>query len=99
MASVVNRVGQAWVGRLAKEMEIGADCVVLDPPFLSEESLDTKGYWLRPVACRPAERVRILKKHPFTVLVTLLTGVVRWGAQLVMGYSQGASIVALRPCP
>ena len=44
MASVVNRIGQAWVGRLAKELENDADCVVLDPPFLSEEFLDTKGY-------------------------------------------------------
>ena len=95
----MHKIGRAWVGRLAKALNVGADCVVLDPPFVSEDSLDSKGFWLRPVARRPEERVRLLRKQAFTGLVELLTGVVRWDPQLVMGYGQGAFIVALASMP
>ena len=99
MTSVVNNVGESWVKRLASHLEVGAGCTVLDPPVLSEDSLDSKGYWMRPVARKPEDRVRILRKHIFTGLVTLLNGVVRWGPHVVMGYGQGGLIVALASMP
>ena len=89
MTSVVNDVGESWVKRLAGHLKVGASCTVLDPPFLSEDSLDSKGYWMRPVARKPEDRVKLLRKHIFTSLVTLLNGVVRWGPDIVMGYGQG----------
>ena len=68
-------------------------------PSTLGRAADSTGYWLRPVARKPEERVRLLRKHIFTGLVALLAGVVRWGPHLIMGYGQGAVLVALAAMP
>ena len=73
--------------------------MVLEPPFGSEDPLDSKGYWLRSYARRPKERVRIMRKQAFTSLVSRLVDVVRWGPEAITGSGQGGLIVGLVSVP
>ena len=86
----------AWAERLAAEIGAELHCT---PPFVNEDDLECRGYWLRPVVRKPEERVRLLRKHAFTGLVAMLSGVVRWNPDIVMGYGQGGLVVGLAAVP
>ena len=92
LGPLVKAMSVAWAKRLAAEIGAELHCTLLDPPFANEDDLECRGYWLRPVARKPEERVRLLRKHAFTGLVALLSGI-------VMGYGQGGLVVGLAAVP
>eukprot|EP00973_Karenia_brevis_P063112 8774783-Karenia_brevis.AAC.1 len=57
---------------------------VADPPFQTED-IDCKGYWLKPDAKEHKQRVRKLKSHVSSALVTLLNAVGRARLRLIVG--------------
>ena len=75
------------------------DCQVLDPPCASEDDIDCRGFWLRPMARQSAQQVKLLRKQSFASLIVVLEGVARWQPDLLLGYGQGGTIAALASMP
>ena len=56
-----------------------------DPPFDVEESVDGKGYWMKPVHSTADGRRKLLRKQIFTSLVHALGEIVKQQARVVLG--------------
>eukprot|EP00973_Karenia_brevis_P049154 6817140-Karenia_brevis.AAC.1 len=71
---------------------------VADPPFQTDD-IDCKGYWLKPDAKEPKQRVKKLRSQVSSALVTLMNAVERVRPRLIVGQGQGGTIAAASTFP
>ena len=102
----VNRQLAAWKAALLKWLSpadpgesLRLRMMVCACPFDVETSIDGKGFWANPVHRLYDERKKILRKHLFTSIVHALSDLVRHQSRVILGYGQGAVVVALMSQP
>ena len=70
-----------------------------DPGFDREGDIDGQAFWMRPVAHKPEDRRKLLRKQLFSSLILALGYVVRFQARIILGVGQGAVIAGLLSLP
>ena len=96
--SVTQKKREAWKLRLDEEYSVDTTIAVADPPFQISD-LDCKGYWLKPEGNTQEKRVKALRKHVNSALVSLLNDVEKHRPRLVLGEGQGGVVVAMAALP
>ena len=81
--------GEGWKVRLR----------ACDPPFDVPESVDGKGYWMKPVHTTSDGRRKLLRKQIFTSVVHALGEIVKQQARVVVGVGQGGLVCILLGLP
>ena len=99
MEEEVTGLANKWTQRIAAEVRADLQCTLLDPPFEGDRDIESRGFWMRPVASTEERRLKMLRQHAFTSLNCLLEGVAKWEPDVIVGYGQGGLIAALSSLP
>ena len=94
-----DRRAEFWRDHAHHGLRVRVKLVRGDPGFDRDGEIDGQCYWVRPVAFKPEDRRKLLRKQIFASLVLVLGYVVKYQARLIMGEGQGALIAALMSLP
>eukprot|EP00973_Karenia_brevis_P052642 7313173-Karenia_brevis.AAC.1 len=81
---MLHKKADGWRQALEIHVNVTIKMYVADPPFQTDD-IHCKGYWLRPDAREPEQRVKRLRSQVSSALVTLLNAVERVRPRLIVG--------------
>ena len=97
--SIIDAQVTKWRALLEEYLKCRVRIVVSDLPFLTDNDINSKGYWLRPHAPTEDARKRLFRKQILNSMITVLAHVVRHQPRLIIGCGQGGLIASLAGLP
>ena len=99
LESVVEQRAREWKTRLQMLLNRSVHVEIADPVYGTEDDIECKGYWVRPVAATVEARIKMLRKQLFSGVVSVLAQVCRTQPSVIVGYGQGGLIASMLSLP